>query len=1305
MIYHIKYCSILLMFMVFNLGVLAQNGYIQNERVKVAGVTNEEQVILLPISQKTITRSYTDGLGRIVQSVAVQASPSQKDIVQPVVYDNLGRQTTNYLPYASTATDGSYHPNAITSEQPAFYQSGNPLIAQDAAPYSQQIFENSPLQRVLKEGTIGTGFQPDQHHKIYNYRSNQNADYVIDWGTNAVNQGYYDAATLSMLDATDEDGKQVVVFKDKNGKTILERKKANQTVNGVFQTYFDTYYLYNEAGALVYIVPPKAISLMQQSSNWSLSQTTIVNLIFNYQYDIRGRLTQKTIPSKGALFIVYDPVNRPVLMQDANLRTNNQWNYIKYDGKGHAISQGIYTDTDPGHIGLVNMQSYVNSLDYSTVYYEERASVSATGYYSNAVFPTTSIEPLAYSYYDDYDLDQNGVPDYSYAVQGLTGESVATNLLRGLPTMLRKRTVGNGLSNIWLINVLFYNKYGQSIQKQSNNHLNYTAEVVTDVSTSVFDFNGATTLTKVSKLAGVATTNVQTDYVYDHAYRLVAVKQSYNGASAISLAAYNYNEIGQLIKKDLKPGQGVVPQNLTLDDNNVVSNGSTLHVKASNSILLGPGFHAQDGAIFSATIGESTLQSLDYRYNIRGQLQSINNSTLSNDGGITNSDNYDVFGMQLLYDQSDSNLGNTPYFSGALSAVKWMSKDGNNISSVERSYSYNYDVLNRLTSSAYAERTGATGNFNNNVGGFNENGISYDENGNILTLQRNSSTPGSNSHTQIDNLSYTYSSTHPNQLESVSDAAASGAGFMIYPGGNSVGTYGYDVSGNLVSDPYKGLSLQYNTLNKTDRITINAGSGQYIDYTYDASGGLLRKQVYKTGSATLVTDYVEGFVYNNNSVGNVKNLAYFGMPEGRVRNDQGVLKLEYVITDQQGNARVSIEDNGNGMAVVRQENSYYGFGMILANSPVGMLSDGNKHLYNGGSEWQNDYGNLPDYQQTFYRNYDAALGRFVGVDPLADSYPSVTGYQYGNNNPIMFNDPLGDSPRPLPMMNDVGMGEGVSNGGAGGGLSKNGRYFHEKWVAKLESRGDHGDWSSYLGQYLPTDAQREQILAQYGTTIDPGSAAGQAILGGHLQSENGVLGFYQQNGIAFHNAQHTNEYGDDKMGNSKPTYKFVAFDGSLSQEQELAKYGEITSASSVSFGVSIVGGVIVEYGVVMTNKNWGQRYSTVYYAHGINPPSISGGVAYISPKPNTHPVFSDWKGTIGGLSGSVGYVSGSVGFTSTYTSFGAALSYGKPFSFAKEISNSGTFNIGQTTLIGAPFHMGADFTNSYIKTQTYSGGR
>ena len=68
----------------------------------------------------------------------------------------------------------------------------------------------------------------------------------------------------------------------------------------------------------------------------------------------------------------------------------------------------------------------------------------------------------------------------------------------------------------------------------------------------------------------------------------------------------------------------------------------------------------------------------------------------------------------------------------------------------------------------------------------------------------------------------------------------------------------------------------------------------------------------------------------------------------------------------------------------------------------------------GGSEWQKDYSNLPDYYMTFYRNYDAALGRFVAVDPMAEGKMSMSPYHYAGNSPMQFNDPLGNLARPAP---------------------------------------------------------------------------------------------------------------------------------------------------------------------------------------------------------------------------------------------------------------------------------------------------
>lgn len=1000
---------------------LGQNKtFVQDEIIKKAGVT-EAQVFGLSATDKQTTIIYYDGMSRPIQSIGVQASPSQKDIIQPLVYNSLGQQTKSLLPYVGADGSGSYRPNAVATDQPNFYNNGvGDKVADDSLPFSQQVFENSPLQRILKSGLVGAGFQPTgatgtQHYKTSVYRSNTSAadGNIIIWGPDGSNQGNYADNTLSVADGQDEDGIETLTFTDLKGLLILKRQK-----NGAAN--IDTYYIYNNAGAISYVIPPLALKNMVANNNYDPNQAVVNKLVFKYVYDSQGRLVEKTQPGAGVVYVVYDPLNRPVLVQDARLRSSNQWNYIKYDNKDHAISQGIYTDAT--NTARITMQNYVTTTiaaNYTTTWYESRSTTAATGYYTNAVFPTTNTTPLAYSYYDDYDIDGNGIANYTYSVQSLTNESAPTAAaVKGVPTMVSSRTIGNGLANIWLLKVMFYDKNGHVIQTQSNNQLNYTAGVITDYSTSAPDFTGTPRQTKIVKVTGTTAapviTSVLTTMSYDHMYRVTAVDQSYNGAGAIHVATYSYNELGQLVQKNLQPGTGATTPDITLNSSNSVASGSTLNVIAGNSITMNPDFFAAGGSIFTATINPGALQSVDYRYNIRGQLTSINNSKLTNDSGTanTNNDSNDLFGMQLLYDQTDSNLGNTPWFNGKLSAVKWMSKDANGTQSNERSYVYSYDALNRYNGSTYAERTAAsTGAFNVNVNGFNENAISYDAGGNLLSLKRNSIPVGGGAVTEFDNLTYTYDPANPSQLKSVTDGT--GSNYTAYGfrnlSGTTTGSYTYDVNGNLTVDPYKALTLDYNILNRTDKITITSATGRYITYTYNGAGQMIRKQQFDNNAIQVTTDYIDGFVYLNST------LSYFGMPEGRVRNTGSSLKAEYIISDQQGNARISLEESSTtpGTAIVRQENSYYGFGLVMPGSPVATPTTDNKQLYNGGSEWQKDFGNLPDYYQTFYRNYDAALGRFIGVDPQPESSESLTGYNYAGNNPIVYNDPLGNRLLPL----------------------------------------------------------------------------------------------------------------------------------------------------------------------------------------------------------------------------------------------------------------------------------------------------
>ena len=65
------------------------------------------------------------------------------------------------------------------------------------------------------------------------------------------------------------------------------------------------------------------------------------------------------------------------------------------------------------------------------------------------------------------------------------------------------------------------------------------------------------------------------------------------------------------------------------------------------------------------------------------------------------------------------------------------------------------------------------------------------------------------------------------------------------------------------------------------------------------------------------------------------------------------------------------------------------------------------YKYNGGNELEEEL----NYYGTFYRKYDAQIGRFTGIDILSESTAGFSPFQFGNNNPVMFNDPTGAMPK------------------------------------------------------------------------------------------------------------------------------------------------------------------------------------------------------------------------------------------------------------------------------------------------------
>ncbi|AZB10910.1 RHS repeat-associated core domain-containing protein [Chryseobacterium sp. G0162] len=522
--------------------------------------------------KKTETVTYFDGLGRAKQIIEVKATATGKDLVTPITYDAYGRQTKDILPVPANSLNAAIHTGIINENTANSYYGV-------ANAYAEKEIENSPLDKVLQQAHPGDAWKMGGGHTAqYKYQVNGSGEikkFTTNTATNTVGTisntvssiptvGFYNPGVLYKNTVTDEDGTPVIQFTNGRGQVLLIRR-TDGTQN------VDTYYVYNEYGQQVFVIPPKAVQQIEQNNN-TVTQNILETLCYQYRYDGKGRQVEKRLPGRGDWeSVVYDGADRPILSQDVNLKNKGQWLLSKYDRLNRIVYTGILSGGS-----RIDMQSQIGDqiINEETIVGGFTKNGQLVYYTNNFLQNFSTI--LTVNYYDFYPRDQKEPIPSKILDQFVITSSKSLNGGINTLTLPTATYVKNIEDDSWTKTYFYYDTKGRKIGERSWNHLGgYTK------TESKLDFSGKPleTYTYHLKSLGSTIVTIKETLIYDGQNRLLKHYHQVNTQPEELLAENTYNDVGQLINK-----------------------------KTGN------------------TTG-TPLESIDYNYNIRGWLTRVNDLT------------------------------------------------------------------------------------------------------------------------------------------------------------------------------------------------------------------------------------------------------------------------------------------------------------------------------------------------------------------------------------------------------------------------------------------------------------------------------------------------------------------------------------------------------------------------------------------------------------------------------------------------------------------------------------------------------
>lgn len=228
----------------------------------------------------------------------------------------------------------------------------------------------------------------------------------------------------------------------------------------------------------------------------------------------------------------------------------------------------------------------------------------------------------------------------------------------------------------------------------------------------------------------------------------------------------------------------------------------------------------------------------------------------------------------------------------------------------------------------------------------------------------------------------TYNYTRAHELESVTTTG---------PGGSRLDRFTYDAAGNTKTRNLAGAAqaLDWDVEGRVSKVAEGTKDTKFV-YGTDGSR-LLRRDPDGT------TLYLGGQEIRLAKGATKPTVTRYYTHGGQVvAMREGTTKITWLANDHQGTAQIAI--NRDTMAVDRRRQLPFG-------APRGGVASfpGERGFVGGTIDASTGLVQLGA------RQYDAAVGRFISVDPILDTQDPQqwNGYAYSNNSPITFSDPTG----------------------------------------------------------------------------------------------------------------------------------------------------------------------------------------------------------------------------------------------------------------------------------------------------------